>query len=160
MMKQKIVMFTGNGIHGDLGIIEPCENTIPTVAHQKIAALQKEHEVAVITTCQDTLHEQAGIQKVIHLNDDSPTEEQNAEIIQLLQEADICTLLGCISTKPPIRPLLDAIRPEARLYLCYFNEGEGKMPNRKNLVKAFCASCRSLPDESIDLMINDFKRFI
>ena len=46
-------------------LIENCE---PNYCHQQIAKLQEDHNVVVITTNIDDLHERAGSNKVIHLH--------------------------------------------------------------------------------------------
>jgi len=158
-MKKKMVIFTGQGIHGDLEILTTAQMTGPNAAHHKIAALQNDYDVTVLTTCEDDAHEQAGINKVVHIGNEELPEERLNELKRIIRLADVCLFLGCQKTRQPVRSLLISVPSECRMYVCFFNKGENKSPRLKNLTQAFCASCFAHPEESIDIVVNDMERF-
>ena len=156
---KKMVIFTGQGVHGDLDVLTPEQMTKPNGAHHKMAELQGEYDVTVLTTCEDDAHEQAGINNVIHIGNVELLEERLEELKHIIRKADVCVFLGCQRTKQPIRSLLISVPPTSRMYICYFNEGENKGPRMKNLTEAFCASSFSHPEEGIDFVLKDIGRF-
>lgn len=156
-MRNNVVIITGPGIYGDLDLLGNTVPDAPCGAHIKIAALQQSHDVTVITTCRDNLHEAAGIRSVIHLGGADAGALASAR--DALDAAQVVTLLGCQCTAEPLRSLMGHVLATSRLYVCAFNPGEGRLPRLQNLVQAYCAYCRDLPDSSIDCMLGDFDRF-
>lgn len=156
-MRNNVVIITGPGIYGDLDLLGDRVPDAPCVAHHKIAALQQSHDVTVITTCRDNLHEMADIRSVIHLIGADAAAVALAR--DVLDAAQVVTLLGAQSTDEPLRSLMDHVPATSRLYVCAFNPGEGRLPRLQNLLQAHCAYCRDLPNSSIDCMLDDFDRF-
>ena len=60
MKKTNIKFITDPGTHTDLDHSLPYVSETPTEAHYLIANTELRHNVTVITTCEDTMHEQSG----------------------------------------------------------------------------------------------------
>ena len=157
-MRTKMTFITGPGIHVDMNHPLPYTSNRPSVTHQLIAACEKDYDVAVITTCEDTLHEQAGSAHVIRINGQS-----DAAIIwycqKILNESDVVICLNCCKTMEPIRSILIGVRPDSRFYNSCFSDGENKYPRLHNVTQAFRLSVFALPDEAVQDILNDLSLF-
>ena len=159
--KRSMVVMTGRGVHGDEDEFANDKDHvfIPGKAHQLIADFEKEYKVTVITTCSDNCHEQAGSNCVLHLVGDDTDEMMVAISTEAVRSADICILVGCRSTIQPIRDIIQYVKPSSRLYLCYYNNNEGRMPRMHNLVRAFAVSTFAPPEEGIGTVIEHLRSF-
>lgn len=159
--KRTMVVLTGMGIHGDEEkfIHDKSYPFVPGKAHQMIAAFEKDYKVTVITTCPDTCHEQAGSTSVIHLLDEAPPKELLGQAVETVRTADICILVGCRCTVQPLRNIMQYVKASSRLYLCYYNSGEGRMPRMHNLVRAFAVGTFSTPEEGIETVNRHLETF-
>lgn len=158
-MKKKMVIFTEQGVYGDLDVLQHGQMTSPSAAHYKMADAQNQYDVTVLTTCADESHEQAGITDVIHIGHEEPDEKRKEELNDIIRQADVCVFVGCVRTAQPIRSLLISVPSSCKLYNCHFNEGENKFPRLKNLMDAFCASFFAPPAEAFADVLKDLERF-
>ncbi|MBO5741378.1 MAG: hypothetical protein J6R54_05315, partial [Bacteroidaceae bacterium] len=107
----------------------------------------------------DTCHEQAGSISVIHLLDEAPPKELLGQCVETVRTADICMLVGCRCTVQPLRNIMQYVKASSRLYLCYYNSGEGRMPRMHNLVRAFAVGTFSTPEEGIETVNRHLETF-
>lgn len=159
--RRSMVVVTGMGVHGDEDRFSHDKDSVPLPGkvHQLIADFEKEYKVTVITTCPDPCHEQAGSTTVLHLLNEEPVKEMVAKAAEAVRTADVCILVGCRCTLEPIRNIMQYVKPASRLYLCYFNNGEGKMPRIHNLVSAFAVGTFAPPEDGIDTVIKHLRTF-
>jgi len=158
MKKTNITFITGPGIHTDLNHSLPYVSETPTEAHRLITTAELRHNVTVITTCEDTMHEQAGSTHVVHITPESD-EKQLRHCCEILAASDVVVCQNCFRSQEPIRSILPGIRPDSRLYSGHFNDGENTLPRFPNLTAAFKLSVFAPPAEAIcDILrhLNDF----
>jgi hypothetical protein len=156
-----MAVITGIGIHGDEDLFIQNKDFAftPSKAHEMLVNFEKSFNVTIITTCQDQCHEQAGSASVIHLLSEEPEKSLVRQAVETVRNADVIILLGCRATLQPLRNVLQYVRPSSRLYLCYYNDGEGKLPHLHNIVKAFAVSTFTTPEDGIDTVINHLRMF-
>lgn len=126
------------------------EDVSINVIHNTIAALEKNHKVAVITTCEDKGHELAGSTWVFHLKEGIAVEANlKEEITKIMHEANVCISVGCSLVDKPFVDVVKEINEDAKLYVCYYVDGDNKLPRAKNVISAFRSSCRYFLDDAL-----------
>lgn len=148
-----IVIFTSRQILDReelLSVQDKDEDVSINVIHNTIAALEKNHKVAVITTCEDKGHELAGSKWVFHLKEGMEVEANlKEEITKIMHEANVCISVGCSLVSEPFVGVIKEINDEAKLYVCYHVDGGNKLPRTKNVISAFRSSCRYFLDDAL-----------
>jgi len=147
-----IVVFTSKQILDRdelLSVQDNKEDVSVNVIHNTIAALEKNHKVAVITTCEDKGHELAGSKWVFHLKEGMAVEANiKEEIAKIMYEANVCISVGCSLVDEPFVDVIKEINEDAKLYVCYNVDGGNKLPRTKNVISAFRSSCRYFLDNA------------
>lgn len=129
---------------------EKNEDVSINLIHHTIAGLEKNHKVAVITTCEDKGHELAGSTLVFHLKEGVPMDGNlRNEVMKIMHEADVCISIGCSLVDPPFADVVKEIDEEAKLYVCYHVDGGNKLPRTENVLSAFKSSCRYFLDDAL-----------
>ncbi len=149
--RRRMAVITGLGIHNEANRFNmDTDNRLqPGNIHKKIAAFQHGNDMTVITTCRDRCHERAGSQQVIRLLTDQPEQELIRQAIEAVRQADVIVLMGCQAVMEPVRSLMPYVRPTSRLYVCRYNDGEGRLPHMHNVVRAFAYSTFEPLEEGI-----------
>ncbi len=149
----------------------------PNAAHKAIAELEEKFDVTVITTCLDTFQEQAGSKCVIHLfgtiaetlPDGNPAperliyldEHKDKELLsrarKAVKEADFCIAASCTPSMYPFDMLLQEIKPEAELAVCYHREGNHGLPRIRNVITAFKTSIYAPVSDGIESAAKGFE---
>lgn len=148
-----IVVFTSKQILDReelLSVQDKSEDVSINIIHNTIAALEKNHKVAVLTTCEDKGHELAGSTWVFHLKDGVVIDGNlTNEITKIMHEANVCISIGCSLVDKPFVDVIKEINEEAKLYVCYHVDGGNKLPSAKNVISAFRSSCRYFLDNAL-----------
>lgn len=125
------------------------EDVSINVIHHTVAALEKNHKVAVLTTCEDKGHELAGSTWVFHLKEGVVIDGNlTNEITKIMREGDVCISIGCSLVEKPFVDVIKEINEDAKLYVCYHVDGGNKLPRTKNVISAFRSSCRYFLDDA------------
>ncbi len=133
-----------------LSVQDKNEDVSINVIHKTIAALEANHEVVVITTCEDNEHELAGSSLVFHLKEGFVIDVNlKNEITKIMHETNLCISIGCSLVNEPFVDVIKEINAEAQLYVCYHVDEGNKLPRAKNVINAFNRSFKNFLDDAL-----------